>query len=39
LYTYLDYGRGSAIAIVLLVAVTPVVIYNVRQMRRQEGFR
>jgi alpha-glucoside transport system permease protein len=39
LFTYSDYGRGSAIAIVLLVAVTPVVIYNVRQMSKQEGFR
>lgn len=34
-----DFGRGAAIAIVLLVAVTPVMIYNLRQLNKQEGFR
>ena len=29
------YGRGSAIAIVLLVAVIPVMIYNLRQFSVQ----
>ena len=32
-------GFGSAIAIVLLVAVTPVMIYNLRQLKDQEAFR
>ena len=32
-------GYGSAIAIVLLLAVIPVMIYNLRQFREQEGFR
>ena len=32
-------GFGSAIAIVLLVAVIPVMVYNLRQMREQEAFR
>jgi len=32
-------GYGSAIAIVLLVAVIPVMIYNLRQLREQEAFR
>ena len=32
-------GYGSAIAIVLLVAVFPVMIYNLRQLRREEGFK
>jgi len=32
-------GYGSAIAIVLLVAVIPVMIYNLRQLRQQETFR
>jgi alpha-glucoside transport system permease protein len=32
-------GYGSAIAIVLLIAVIPVMIYNLRQMREQEAFR
>ena len=34
-----DFGRGAAIAIVLLVAVTPVMVYNLRQLNKQEGFR
>jgi alpha-glucoside transport system permease protein len=32
-------GYGSAIAIVLLLAVIPVMIYNLRQLREQETFR
>jgi alpha-glucoside transport system permease protein len=28
-----DYGRGSALAIILLLAVTPVIWYNLRQFR------
>jgi alpha-glucoside transport system permease protein len=32
-------GFGSAIAIVLLLAVIPVMIYNLRQLREQEAFR
>jgi alpha-glucoside transport system permease protein len=32
-------GYGSAIAIVLLIAVIPVMVYNLRQMKRQEAFR
>ena len=32
-------GYGSAIAIVLLIAVIPVMIYNMRQLREQETFR
>jgi alpha-glucoside transport system permease protein len=31
-------GLGSSIAIVLLIAVIPVMIYNLRQFREQEGF-
>ena len=34
-----DNGRGSAIAIVLLVAVIPVMVYNLRQLRQRESFR
>ena len=32
-------GFGSAIAIVLLLAVIPVMVYNLRQLREQETFR
>ena len=35
-----QYGRGAAIAIVLLIAVLPVMWYNLRQFSRQtEAFR
>jgi alpha-glucoside transport system permease protein len=37
-FTNRDFGRGAAIAIVLLIAVTPVMIYNLRQLNKQEGF-
>jgi alpha-glucoside transport system permease protein len=30
-----NFGRGAAIAIVLLVAVIPVMIYNLRQFSEQ----
>ncbi len=38
LFTAGDNGRGAAIAIVLLLAVTPVMVYNLRQLNRQEVF-
>lgn len=34
-----DNGRGSAIAIVLLVAVIPVMVYNLRQFSQREAFK
>jgi alpha-glucoside transport system permease protein len=37
-FTARNSGIGSAIAIVLLVAVIPVMIYNLRQFREQEAF-
>jgi alpha-glucoside transport system permease protein len=33
-----NFGYGSAIAIVLFIAVLPVMIYNLRQLRKTEGF-
>lgn len=38
-FQYRNFGYGSAIAIVLLLAVVPVMIYNLRQLSKQEGFR
>ena len=32
-FTFFNQGRGAALAIILLVAVTPVIIYNLRQFR------
>lgn len=37
-FTNRNSGFGSAIAIVLLIAVIPVMIYNLRQFREQETF-
>jgi len=37
-FTYGNAGRASAIAIVLLVAVVPVMIYNLRQFRERKAF-
>jgi len=34
-----DNGRGAAIAVILFVAVIPVMIWNVRQFREQESIR
>jgi alpha-glucoside transport system permease protein len=32
-------GRGAAIAVVLFVAVIPVMVWNVRKFREQEAIR
>lgn len=37
-FTNRNSGFGSAIAIVLLIAVIPVMVYNLRQFRKQEAF-
>jgi alpha-glucoside transport system permease protein len=37
-FTARNSGYGSAIAIILLIAVIPVMIYNLRQFREQEAF-
>jgi alpha-glucoside transport system permease protein len=37
-FTFGDAGRASAIAMVLLIAVIPVMIYNLRQFRESKAF-
>jgi len=37
-FTNQNAGYGSAIAVVLLLAVVPIMIYNLRQFRSQEAF-
>jgi alpha-glucoside transport system permease protein len=32
-------GRGGAIAVILFIAVIPVMIFNVRRFREQEALR
>jgi alpha-glucoside transport system permease protein len=34
-----NYGRGAAIAVVLFIAVIPVMVWNVRRFREQEAIR
>jgi len=34
-----DYGRGSALAVVLFVAVVPLIVYNVVQLRKEQSIR
>ncbi len=38
MFRFYHYGRGSAIAIVLVIAVIPVMWYNLRQFSKREGF-
>jgi alpha-glucoside transport system permease protein len=37
-FTNSNFGYGAAIAIVLFIAISPVMIYNLRQLSKQEGF-
>ncbi len=36
MFNFRNYGRGSAIAVILLLAVIPVMVANVRRFRQQE---
>jgi alpha-glucoside transport system permease protein len=38
MFKFLNYGRGSAIAIILLIAVIPVMWYNLKQFMQREVF-
>jgi alpha-glucoside transport system permease protein len=37
-FTNRNFGYGAAIAIVLFIVISPVMIYNLRQLQKQEGF-
>ena len=37
-FTNRNFGYGAAIAIVLFIAISPVMVYNLRQLGKQEGF-
>jgi alpha-glucoside transport system permease protein len=39
MFTFGDFGRASAVAVVLLIAIVPVMAFNVRQFRTQEAVR
>ncbi|MGB3788293.1 MAG: ABC transporter permease subunit, partial [Phormidesmis sp.] len=36
MFNFRNFGRGSAIAVILLVAVIPVMVANIRRFRQQE---
>ncbi len=38
-FNFNNFGLGSALAVILLIGVVPVMIFNVRQFRRQEATR
>lgn len=38
MFRFQDFGRGSAVAIILLIAVIPVMVYNLRQFRERRAF-
>ncbi len=39
MFTFTNFGRASAIAVILLLAIVPVMILNVRRFREQEATR
>ncbi|NET36193.1 MAG: sugar ABC transporter permease [Cyanothece sp. SIO1E1] len=39
MFNFRDFGRGSAIAVILLLAIVPVMISNIRRFREQEAMR
>jgi len=39
MFTFGDFGRASAVAVVLLLAIVPVMAFNIRQFRAQESLR
>jgi alpha-glucoside transport system permease protein len=39
MFTYLDFGRASAIAVILLLAIIPVMLININRFRVQESTR
>ena len=39
MFTFGDFGRASAVAVILLLAIVPVMAFNIRQFRAQESVR
>ncbi|PSN17663.1 ABC transporter [filamentous cyanobacterium CCP5] len=39
MFNFRDYGRGSAIAVILLLAVIPVMVVNIKRFQEQEAIR
>jgi alpha-glucoside transport system permease protein len=39
MFTFSNFGRASAVAVVLLLAIVPIMAFNIRQFRAQESVR
>ncbi|HST89764.1 MAG TPA: sugar ABC transporter permease [Ktedonobacterales bacterium] len=39
LFTFNDFGISSALAVILLIAIVPIMIFNIRRFRQQEAER
>jgi alpha-glucoside transport system permease protein len=39
MFTFGDFGRASAVAVVLLLAIIPIMAFNIRKFRAQESMR
>ena len=39
MFTFHNYGRGSAIAILILIGVSPVIYYNLKEFKNREAFK
>lgn len=39
MFSFGDFGRASAVAVVLLIAIIPIMAFNIRQFRAQESVR
>ena len=39
MFNFRNFGRGSAIAVILLLAVIPVMVTNIRRFQQQEANR
>jgi alpha-glucoside transport system permease protein len=39
MFTFGDFGRASALAVILLLAIVPIMAFNIRQFRAQEAVR
>ena len=39
MFNFNRFGRASAVAVVLLIAIVPVMLFNIRRFRQQEAIR
>jgi alpha-glucoside transport system permease protein len=37
MYTFRNFGHGSALAVILFLAVMPAIVINIRNLRRQRS--